>query len=93
MPTKLQNVQELMKDRISSLWKNPENYVSFLETASRLYKYSFKDQILIHAQRPDPLPLRRFYREVQEVTGSYDSCLPCHQSVASLPESQTQPMS
>lgn len=53
MPTKLQNVQELMKDRISALWKNPEDYVSFLETASRLYKYSFKDQLLIHAQRPD----------------------------------------
>ena len=53
MPGKLQNVQELMEERISALWKNPEYYVSFLETASRLYKYSFKDQILIHAQRPD----------------------------------------
>ena len=53
MPGKLQNVQELMEERISTLWKNPENYVAFLETASRLYKYSFKDQILIHAQRPD----------------------------------------
>ena len=53
MPGKLQNVQELMEERISALWKNPEDYVSFLETASRLYKYSFKDQILIHAQRPD----------------------------------------
>ena len=53
MPGKLQNVQELMEERISALWKNPEDYVFFLETASRLYKYSFKDQILIHAQRPD----------------------------------------
>ena len=53
MATKLQNVQEMMKDHISALWKNPEDYVSFLETASRLYKYSFKDQILIHAQRSD----------------------------------------
>ena len=53
MPGKIQNVQELMEERISALWKNPEDYVSFLETASRLYKYSFKDQILIHAQRPD----------------------------------------
>ncbi|WP_044974919.1 hypothetical protein [Ruminococcus sp. HUN007] len=55
MPGKLQNVQELMEERISLLWKNPEDYVSFLETASRLYKYSFKDQILIHAQRPDAI--------------------------------------
>lgn len=55
MPGKLQNVQELMEERISALWKNPEDYVSFIETASRLYKYSFKDQILIHAQRPDAI--------------------------------------
>ncbi len=55
MPGKLQNVQELMEERISALWKNPEDYVSFLETASKLYKYSFKDQILIHAQRPDAI--------------------------------------
>ena len=53
MPAKLQNVQELLKERISALWKDIYEYTSFLETASRLYKYSFKDQILIHAQRPD----------------------------------------
>ena len=28
MPGKLQNVQELMEERISALWKNPEDYVS-----------------------------------------------------------------
>ena len=53
MPAKLQNVQKLLKERISALWKDIYEYTSFLETASRLYKYSFKDQILIHAQRPD----------------------------------------
>ena len=30
-----------------------EQWASFLDTASRLYKYPFPDQILIHAQRPD----------------------------------------
>lgn len=28
-------------------------YFSFLKTSSRLYKYNFKDQVLIHSQRPD----------------------------------------
>lgn len=29
------------------------NWTSYLKTASRMYKYSFYDQLLIHAQRPD----------------------------------------
>ncbi len=53
MPTKLQTVEEQLKERTEKLWKEPEEYISLLETASRLYKYSFKDQVLIHAQRPD----------------------------------------
>lgn len=53
MPTKLQTVEEQLRERTEKLWKEPEEYISLLETASRLYKYSFKDQILIHAQRPD----------------------------------------
>ena len=53
MPTKLQTVEEQLRERTEKLWKEPEEYISLLETASRLYKYSFKDQVLIHAQRPD----------------------------------------
>ena len=33
--------------------RNEENWRKYLNTASRLYKYSFKDQLLIYAQRPD----------------------------------------
>lgn len=29
------------------------NWTSYLKTASRMYKYSYYDQLLIHAQRPD----------------------------------------
>ena len=33
--------------------RNEENWKKYLNTASRLYKYPFKDQLLIYAQRPD----------------------------------------
>ena len=32
--------------------RNEENWKKYLTTASRLYKYPFKDQLLIYAQRP-----------------------------------------
>ena len=33
--------------------RNEERWRSYLNTASGLYKYPFKDQLLIYAQRPD----------------------------------------
>ena len=33
--------------------RNENNWKRYLNTASRLYKYPFKDQLLIYAQRPD----------------------------------------
>ncbi len=33
--------------------QNEENWKKYLTTASKLYKYPFKDQLLIYAQRPD----------------------------------------
>ncbi len=33
--------------------QNEENWKKYLTTASRIYKYPFKDQLLIYAQRPD----------------------------------------
>jgi len=33
--------------------RNEDNWKKYLNTASRLYKYPFKDQLLIYAQRPD----------------------------------------
>lgn len=53
MPTKLQTVEEQFSVSTEKLWKEPDAYTSLLKTMSRMYKYSFKDQILIHAQRPD----------------------------------------
>ena len=35
--------------------RNEESWRSYLNTASGLYKYPFKDQLLIYAQRPDAI--------------------------------------
>ena len=53
MSTKLQQYQELLDNRIEMLWTDSNEYMSLLRTSSRLYKYSFKDQVMIHSQRPD----------------------------------------
>lgn len=60
MQTKLQLMQEILQKQIEGLWKNTDEYRSFLKTSSRLYKYSFKDQALIHAQRPDAVACAEF---------------------------------
>ena len=53
MSTKLSEYKELSQRSTEQLWKDSEHWQSFLETSARLYKYSFKDQVMIHAQRPD----------------------------------------
>ena len=60
MQTKLQLTQEILQKQIEGLWKSTDEYHSFLKTSSRLYKYSFKDQALIHAQRPDAVACAEF---------------------------------
>ncbi len=52
MATKLQDYIQLAGNAASQVTKNTENWADFLNTASRLYRYSFPDQLMIHAQRP-----------------------------------------
>ena len=44
-----QLTEEVAKDVAAS----PQEWMWFLNTASRLYKYSFPEQLLIYAQRPE----------------------------------------
>ncbi len=53
MSTKLQEYQARLNESTERFWKDSNEYMSLLRTSSRLYKYSFKDQVLIHSQRPD----------------------------------------
>ena len=53
MTTKLQQVSNLMEQTTKRIMENPQEWANFLQTAARLYKYSFEEQILIYAQRPN----------------------------------------
>ena len=53
MATTLKVINELFDETIEKITNNSENWQSFLKTASMNYKYSFSDQLLIYAQRPN----------------------------------------
>ena len=53
MASKFQFISELADHIAHSVTKNAVAWKNYLDTASRLYKYSFDDQLLIHAQHPD----------------------------------------
>lgn len=53
MANKLQTVSQLADQTAKAVTRNAEGWKSYLTTASRLYKYSFDEQLLIYAQRPD----------------------------------------
>lgn len=46
-------VASLYEETLSQLSKDWNNWVSFLQTASRVYKYDYQDQVMIFTQRPD----------------------------------------
>lgn len=53
MATKFNTIAELAKSASNQVVSNSEEWHSFLDTVSRIYKYSFDDQLLIYAQRPE----------------------------------------
>lgn len=53
MPSKYQLVNEIANDTLKEITNSSENWIKFLETASNNYKYSFNEQVLIYAQRPN----------------------------------------
>lgn len=55
MANKMQLITELSNNVIKDITNTPENWLSFLDTASSNYKYSFNEQLLIYAQRPDAI--------------------------------------
>lgn len=51
--SKLQDIRELAQEHATLVSSSPRDWMGYMDTASRLYRYSFSDQLLIHAQRPD----------------------------------------
>lgn len=50
---KHQYYRELARMTLEKIGTDPFQWCSFLETASRLYKYNFMDQVMIYCQRPE----------------------------------------
>ncbi len=53
MASKLQEYRRMSEEAQRQLTGSLERWQSFLKTASRLYKYPYHEQVMIHAQRPD----------------------------------------
>ena len=53
MPSKYRQVGELASQTAKEISSDAGRYMDFLTTAANNYKYSFREQLLIHAQRPD----------------------------------------
>ena len=53
MPNKYQLVNEMANETLKDITSSSENWIKFLNTASNNYKYSFNEQVLIYAQKPE----------------------------------------
>ena len=53
MPSKYRIILEIASQTARDITSNADRYTDFLITAANNYKYSFKEQLLIHAQKPD----------------------------------------
>ena len=52
MPSKHEFISSLAAHTAEDITANAAKYMSFLRTAANNYKYSFWEQLLIHAQKP-----------------------------------------
>ena len=50
---KFNDIRELARQNARWVSNSPKDWMNYLDVAARLYRYSFKDTLLIHAQRPD----------------------------------------
>lgn len=53
MPNKYQLITEMANETLKEITSNAENWTKFLNTAGNNYKYSFNEQVLIYAQKPN----------------------------------------
>ena len=49
----INDIRELAQQNARYVSNSPRDWMSYLDVAARLYRYSFTDALLIHAQRPD----------------------------------------
>lgn len=73
MANKLYAMEQLTEEVAKDIATKPEEWMRFLDTASRLYKYTFDEQLLIFAQRPEATAVasmevwnKRMYRWIRK---------------------------
>ena len=49
----INDIRELAQQNARYVSNSPQDWMSYLDVAARLYRYSFTDTLLIHTQRPD----------------------------------------
>ena len=62
-------ISALSEETARRVARNDESWKKYLNTASGLYKYPFKDQLLIYAQRPDATAVHFFIPYLYGSTG------------------------
>ena len=55
MSNKFQNIRDLSLEMAKEITNSNNSWLKFLDTASNNYKYSFQNQVLIYAQKPDAI--------------------------------------
>ena len=60
MATTLLTAEEMLEETIRKVSSSPDEWLRFLNTASRVYQYSFDDQLMIYAQRPNAVGCTSF---------------------------------
>lgn len=53
MNTKYEKYEQLSEQTLAHLLDNADTWLGYLNTVSHMYKYSFDEQLMIYAQRPD----------------------------------------
>ena len=53
MPSKMQFYAQMADQAAKQITGSYQSWISFLQTAGRLYKYPYNEQVMIHAQRPE----------------------------------------
>ncbi len=52
---KIHDIRALAEVHAQEISRSPKDWMGYLDTASRVYRYSFQDSLLIHAQRPNAI--------------------------------------
>ena len=78
MPSKYQLVNEMANDTLKEITSSSENWIKFLQTASNNYKYSFNEQVLIYAQKPNAIAcadIETWNKRLKSGTNSFVVCV------------------